>query len=156
LGDGSVGCWGSNDHGQLGDATQLQRIVPVMVQGLPGAATALALGGGHSCALVGSALWCWGENESGEVGAAGAPSGVVTPSKVPDGVTAAAAGQSHTCAVRSDGVWCWGLNNRGQLGDGTLIKHEPEAINFPAKALAAGYAHTCALVDGGYYSCWGA
>jgi len=33
--DGSVWCWGRNNHGQLGDNSTAQRLTPVRVQGLP-------------------------------------------------------------------------------------------------------------------------
>jgi alpha-tubulin suppressor-like RCC1 family protein len=64
--DGSIACWGANDFAQLGDGTYQQRSSPVAVS-VPGA-TALALGGGHTCALVGDSASCWGLDIWGELG----------------------------------------------------------------------------------------
>lgn len=60
LTDGRVYCWGQNDHGQLGDGTTTNRLVPVPVKGLPGPATAISLGQDRSCALVDGRVFCWG------------------------------------------------------------------------------------------------
>jgi alpha-tubulin suppressor-like RCC1 family protein len=81
--DGSAWSWGANDKGQLGDDTNDDRLVPVMVRdGSQGAnqwlekVTAIAAGGQHSLALnTGSAgiksggLVCaWGANGEGQLG----------------------------------------------------------------------------------------
>lgn len=62
--DGSVLCWGSNYHGQLGNGTTFASIdVPVKVSGLTGA-RALALGSRHSCALTQQReVYCWGDHQ---------------------------------------------------------------------------------------------
>src|SRR4029453_16531204 len=61
--------WGYNTFGQLGDATQFQRLVPVDVNGLDGAtAITTSVGGDHTCAIVGGASLCWGNNINGQLG----------------------------------------------------------------------------------------
>ena len=63
-------CWGYNAYGRLGDGTNTNSNTPVAVN-LPAGrtATALALGGYHSCAILddGSAM-CWGNNLYGQLG----------------------------------------------------------------------------------------
>jgi alpha-tubulin suppressor-like RCC1 family protein len=54
---GASWCWGYDGSGQLGNATSNNSRVPVRVVGLEGA-TAVALGGDHSCALAGGAVYC--------------------------------------------------------------------------------------------------
>jgi alpha-tubulin suppressor-like RCC1 family protein len=67
-GDGSVWCWGRNDHGQLGLGDTGDRLLPVKLASV-GDVVALALGTAHSCALrQDGAVWCWGDNTAGQLG----------------------------------------------------------------------------------------
>lgn len=67
-GDGSVWCWGGNQHGQLGDGTRVDRTAPVQVRGVADA-TDLAISWNHACARVAAgAVRCWGHNASGQLG----------------------------------------------------------------------------------------
>ncbi len=65
-----VNCWGENDSGQLGNGdTGIASAIAKDVIGLKSAATAVAAGADHSCALMDTgALMCWGENGSGQLG----------------------------------------------------------------------------------------
>ena len=159
---GNVGvqCWGDNEFGQIGSPDTTLSPVPLQVASLTTGVTAIAAGGGHTCAIVGQGVECWGNNDFGQLGTA-----ATTLSPVPlevaslsTGVTAIAAGASHTCAVVNGGVQCWGDNSHGQLGDGTTVGSAspvPVAgIATGATGVAAGAFHTCALVSGGV-ECWG-
>ena len=161
---GTVSCWGYNEYGQLGDGSLEQRVAPVAVVGLGGAATAIAIGGYQSCALIiGGTVRCWGDNIYGQLG-----DGTTTMRTMPvsvsglgGGVIAIVAGFDHTCALTSAGaVLCWGRNDAGQLGDGTLtprITPVPvSGLSSGVTALAAGFVHTCARTSSGAVFCWGA
>jgi alpha-tubulin suppressor-like RCC1 family protein len=76
---GSVKCWGSDEHGQLGDeGFHVSSALPVGVSGLAVAATSVKVGDEHSCALTTSGgVMCWGDNFLSELGAPGFPSGTV-------------------------------------------------------------------------------
>ncbi|HRE02280.1 MAG TPA: hypothetical protein PLV68_13335, partial [Ilumatobacteraceae bacterium] len=160
-------CWGSNDHGQLGNAgvSAAGINVPVAVEGVADA-VAVSTGNRHSCALtVIGAVWCWGFNAAGQLGN-GDPT--LTDSVVPVRVVvppaqSVAAGGEHTCAVSSAGaVWCWGNNNSGELGDGTLINSARPVVVGADDALsgiaavAVGGETSCAVGTDGRAWCWGA
>ena len=62
--DGSLYAWGDNEYGQLGDGTNTNRNIPVMIgTGF----TAISAGDSHSLALKGNVLYAWGNNNSGEL-----------------------------------------------------------------------------------------
>ena len=62
------GC-GSNNNGQLGDGTTVNRAVPVAVAGLGGPIVALSSGDAHACAIVQDGrVLCWGHNGAGQLG----------------------------------------------------------------------------------------
>jgi len=65
---GAVSCWGTNDYGQLGDSSTVDRAIPTEVAGLKNVVSVTA-GGLHSCAVTqdGSA-YCWGWNGHGQLG----------------------------------------------------------------------------------------
>ncbi len=172
---GKVKCWGANEHGQLGDGTTLDSALPVDVD-LPAAATAVAAGYVHTCAIAGGSAYCWGDNTTGALGDGtttqrSSPVQVSTP--LPAGATEASAGggenagspptyYGHTCALVGGSIWCWGSNESGQLGDGTFtrssvpVQVDPGSLNGPATAVSNGDRHTCAIVLQGGVRCWGA
>lgn len=72
-GGGAVFCWGGNGHGELGDGTHSDRLIPVSVLTLgvgEGAGVdAVATGAGFSCARKGGGtVVCWGYNGQGQLG----------------------------------------------------------------------------------------
>ena len=163
---GGAKCWGLNDHGQLGDGTQMDRHAPVDVSGLAGGVAAIAGGYGHTCALTNAgAVKCWGTNQFGELGDDQA-CGIdvcLTPvdvSGLGSGVAAIAAGGDYTCALTTvGGLKCWGENEVGELGDGTTTdRHTPvdvSGLTGGIVGLAAGEFHACAVTDAGGAKCWG-
>ncbi|MCA1626625.1 MAG: hypothetical protein LC742_01490, partial [Acidobacteria bacterium] len=113
--DGTVWAWGSNDIGQLGDNTRINRATPVQVMNLSGIA-AIAAGASHSLALrqtqtnpSDGTAFAWGSNEFGQLGnpsiPTGVSNGVVNGSNVPvivmglTGVTSIGAGGDHSLAT---------------------------------------------------------
>ncbi len=159
---GAVRCWGKGADGQLGFGTPyLNKTTPVPVY-TPSPATALALGAGHTCALLqDETVNCWGDNSYGQVG-------VGTKILAEDSATAVAgisnaiaiaAGDYFSCAVLADNTArCWGYNGKGQLGDGTNdMQFSPTTVlglNH-VTSIAAGTSHTCALITDGTVRCWG-
>ncbi len=158
--EGSVGCWGNNEFGQLGNGGAENSATLVPVSGLA-QSTALAAGVRHSCALrEDGSVVCWGDGTAGQLG-----DGLGVSSSVPVGVqgltdaTGIVAGTMHSCALRETGtVSCWGSNVLGQLGDGSTtssLTPVPVSGLADATALAAGGFHTCAIRRDGSVTCWG-
>jgi alpha-tubulin suppressor-like RCC1 family protein len=172
---GAVHCWGANAAGQLGTGDTSPRLVPTPVQGLPGTATDVSLGGAHTCALLADGrVFCWGENLLGQLGngESGNPELLPVEARLPAGAAAVEvrAGGFSTCALLEHGdAYCWGADDVGRLGDGAppepnesnpdLFATEPVRVAAPAgvrfTTLSAGDAHTCAVADDGAAYCWG-
>jgi alpha-tubulin suppressor-like RCC1 family protein len=120
--DETLSCWGKNDHGQIGDATRLDRNVPTLVSGLTGVKH-VAAGSAHTCVHRGDdTIRCWGSDSHRQLGLGGAAGDKDVPTLVPGLYEAVgiAASADFTCARMTDGwLRCWGANDMGQLGDGT-------------------------------------
>ena len=161
--DGLVECWGSNDHGQLGQGHANEVDGTVSVQDFSGA-TVIASGDQHVCGLVGSTgeVFCWGLNDGGQLGTGdlGDWPSARQVSDVPP-ATMLAAGDFHTCAVAGSerDLWCWGMNSSGQLGfapndDGRSTPRQVEGLSGVV-AVDGGFQHTCAVVADGTVQCFG-
>lgn len=157
--DGTVACWGSNVHGELGDGTTTSRMAPVVVQGIANA-TQVALGDGQSCArLTDGTVRCWGNNALGQLGD-GTTNDRHEPVSVVDvtNATSVAVGAGHTCIVESGRARCFGANDDGQLGDGTTEgRILPTTVSglTDVVQLALGDHHSCARLEDGSARCWG-
>lgn len=72
--DGSIACWGTNDHGRLGNDRFTDDYSEVPVALAIGGSTFIGFedmvtGSDHACALSGGdTVLCWGENEFGQLG----------------------------------------------------------------------------------------
>ncbi len=111
---GRVRCWGlANDQlGYSPDVLYDQRIEDAReVPGIQGA-TALALGFGHTCAVVGTGeVWCWGSNSQGQLGQPLSLTNTRIPQKVPRlrDATSLTSSTVNLCATRqSHALTCWG------------------------------------------------
>jgi alpha-tubulin suppressor-like RCC1 family protein len=99
---GTVMAWGEDELGELGDGSIARsEETPVAVSGLSGVA-AIAAGGQHSMALLGSgAVMTWGEDKFGELGdgLAGEPSDVPVTVGALHEAKSIAAGGTHDLAL---------------------------------------------------------
>jgi alpha-tubulin suppressor-like RCC1 family protein len=125
-------CWGTNDRGQLGDGTVIDRTKPVAVSG-GRRFLQVSAGDDHTCGVTTQKHGvCWGSNDFGKLGHGASKSFWVRPVPVVGGLSFANidAGFWHTCAVTTDhAAYCWG---RGQLGDGTTTSRpSPVAVAGP-------------------------
>ena len=123
---GGVSCWGFNSLGQLAQPTAGQFTWTPALAALPAspAATQIAAGQFHTCALLGDGtVWCWGENAHGQLGRSLDGGSLQDSHPAPvqglSGVAQIATGNFHSCAVLEDGLLlCWGQNDHGQTGRG--------------------------------------
>lgn len=155
-------CWGSNSKGQmgLGGLTPSTVLAPIDVPDLSTGVTAVAVGHGHSCAVVNGGVKCWGHGELGQLGitpAVNSYSPVVVPG-LESGVTGVSSGFYHNCASTSSGVKCWGYNNTGSLGNGLSSEITPlvatQGLSGRVSSLDMGMYHSCAI-DDDVAKCWG-
>jgi len=157
LTDGKMMCWGANFSGELGDGTLLDRMEPALVDGLLDEVTAIAAGGGHTCAALAEGVVCWGADNNNQRSSYSDKGDVIGLQGCMQDIASL---YDHTCAVSSEGaVYCWGLNDHGQLGDSTTTpKHkavEVIGLDFGMVRVATGFAHSCALSSDGRVQCWG-
>ena len=128
--NGTAWCWGDNGHGELGNNSTTQSLVPVAVQstGLNGLIwTNIYANSGYSCGIRDNgAGYCWGYNANGRLGTGEDTTAQYTvPIRVStDGVSGSkwtgfvdGAPQGTNCGIRNDGtMWCWGYTRYGTVG----------------------------------------
>ncbi|HEX4459803.1 MAG TPA: hypothetical protein VIA18_17615 [Polyangia bacterium] len=174
--NGTIWCWGTNDHGQLGDGTTTTRPAAVQVVDNNGVAfsdfVAVTAGANHTCGLTNNGVArCWGDGTDGELGVGTNLAVNSVPASVGiQPIGSIAAGGRHTCASIGSGgmsgaflVWCWGANDAGQIASPS----NPSGKNMPVAAvdkagvqllgttLTGGLSHTCMLKMDGTTWCWG-
>jgi alpha-tubulin suppressor-like RCC1 family protein len=170
-----VYCWGQNNKGQLGPATEGgTSLSPLPVFG--GQAPPIdEIHASESATCVRTSMGdilCWGSGENGVNGSAtqqpsSTPLPIATGGTNPVPASQFAMGGQHGCLIggQPDGtqaVFCWGSNSRGQLGVGqsstalsfSAIALPTSAILLGAGGILAGKDHSC-YFDGSAMRCWG-
>ena len=171
---GDVDCLGATVHGAsqvaCGDAHACAisngRVVcwspgkPPAAVPETGGATAIAAGGGTTCAIFGDrTAKCWGRGDRGQLGG-GSFADSDVPVQVPElEVKSIGVGEAHTCVALWNGqVACFGEDDHGQLGDGhTEASAKPVDVSglIGVTDVACGAHHTCAREADSTLWCWG-
>ena len=162
--DGSVWCWGSGSHGQLGNGFRADSAIPVKVIGVP-LLKSIVAGGTATCAIsVDDHLWCWGDfyslNGGFLTGVMTDQLGVPVNIRSLSNVRSIALGYENACALLYQGqVYCWGGSGDGQIGDGKQSDYPktPQLVRSLAnvESIAVGYGGVCAARIDGQVFCWG-
>jgi alpha-tubulin suppressor-like RCC1 family protein len=168
--DGTVWCWGDNEHGQLGSETLEYSDVPVQVAGLD---DVVRLGSGANslatCAVrADGTVWCWGDNYLGNLGDGTNGNVRYAPVQVQglSGAARVATALTHTCATTAEGgVFCWGVIRDGEMVEyaGQLGHYADDGSDTPVPVhqmqqvvdVAAGGRRSCAVKADGTLWCWG-
>ena len=163
---GKAYCWGSGEHGEVGNGRVSNEAQPAEVGGAHVFST-ISTGGSHACGLAaGGVAWCWGNDLDGQLGDDRLINSTtpipVSGGDVPAVFASISAGFRHTCAVNSVGVaFCWGNNDFGQLGIGSGFlgdfRDSPVAVQTSLRfqSISAGGDHTCGITTAGSAVCWG-
>ncbi len=157
--DGTLWAWGSNNYGELGDGTNINKFVPTQI-GSNSDWAKVACGGWHTVAIKNDgSLWTWGRNEYGQLG-----DSTTTNSNIPKQIGTAkdwavvACGSSHTLCIKTDGtLWAFGRGEWGQLGNGGGHRKFPVKIGSDNNwaDIDAGTIHTIAIKSNGTIWGWG-
>ena len=179
---GALYCWGSGEHGRLGDAALSVggSNVPARIGG-DDDWTDVSAGGAHTCGIRGGTLYCWGMDDLGQAGDPANGDDLLSPHQVAgEGYVSVDVGLFFTCALTgAHEIYCFGGDDYGQSGaarppqpganndvldcrgdpgpssdDCVLVPH----LVGPDRswtALAVGDYHACALDDQGEAACWG-
>ena len=138
--DGTLKCWGSNAHGELGQGDRVWRgyqssgmgsaLLPIDL-GIGRSAMKVAVGVERICALLDDrSVKCWGHNAYGSLGYGDSADrggsddmGDLLPTIDFGGepVLDLASGWYDNCVRLPAGLKCWGENKFGQLGQGATI-----------------------------------
>jgi len=169
--DGTVTCWGSNEHGESGQATSLDCdpddpdeglcIQPTAVANTAGT-KAIALGHRFSCLIdADDRVACWGRNNGRQLAVDEATEMTAVPTMIAQlgRSTAIAASGRSACAIETSGsVKCWGTGVEGQLGTGMFTSDpSPPAGTLieNARSLSLSNFGGCAVLRDGNVTCWG-
>ena len=130
--NGTLWAWGSNEFGQLGNETTINKPNPVQI-GKDTNWQKISNYFNHTLATkTDNSLWVWGDNDYGQLG-----DGTFIDKIIPLQIGAEtnwisiSSGEYFSIGIKSDGtIFSWGRNSSGELGDGTTIdKNIPTQVS---------------------------
>lgn len=161
-GQGRLYCWGRNDHGQIGDGSNIDRTTPVQTAGAL-RFYSVSVGSRHTCGVTtAGAMYCWGANQDRQLGIPLLAAGdFLTPQFVSAGAWyGVSAGDHSTCGIiyGPGEAWCWGLDIAGSHPAPYQIT-KPTGVGY-FYSVSVGFNHACATFSnsaGTSYgvACWG-
>jgi alpha-tubulin suppressor-like RCC1 family protein len=154
--DNTLHCWGRNFSGECGPNAVSTTAQPAQV---PGAWSAISVGGEHSCGITTSnGAQCWGANQFGQLGD-GTNNPRLAPASVTNltsGVTSVSLGLLHSFAIAGTTASGWGYNEKGWLGNQTTNSSAiPQPLVGSYASVSSGDTHTCGIRTDGSLWCMG-
>jgi alpha-tubulin suppressor-like RCC1 family protein len=149
--DGSLKCWGNNDHGQLGQGhntwigsnpAQMGDALPAIDLGAGRQVLKVGVGVERVCALLDNqTVKCWGYGGYGALGYGDSADRGAAPGQMGDALLALdfgaseavlglATSQYDSCVLLSSGTKCWGWNQMGQLGLGDTLDRGAQLVQL--------------------------
>jgi alpha-tubulin suppressor-like RCC1 family protein len=140
--DGSVLAWGNNSNGQLGDNTNLNRLLPISVHDAQNLNYLNATNSTSSTGCATCSPLSWSTLE------------------IPSLAAGVAVGANQSYVIFGDGsLWSWGDNSYGQLGDGTIssrkVAVKVAGLSNIVAVAGSHYQHALALTVNGKVWSWG-
>ena len=124
--EGSIFCWGSNSHGEVGNGeVEYAQWDPVEIGPFSPQSLSVECNGDQTCINPeDGSVKCWGGNKYGQIGNGEWGHDVISATPVDviglesDFVVSLCGGTMHTCAIMDDGsMKCWGRGSSGRLGN---------------------------------------
>ena len=160
--DNTIGCWGDNTQGQLGDGTNTARLSGIYPS-LPAtdkAVSYLSCSDAMTCAITTSGKgYCWGNSIGGAAYRGFLLS--TSPTLLSNGATSVSSGDGdHMCFINpNQSMSCYGSNGSGQLGNSSITNSTTlvGVSNISGASMnVGGDSHTCAVTnDYSSVYCWG-
>lgn len=160
MSDGTLWAWGSNQFGQLGDGTMIDRPKPVQI-GKDKDWYKVAAGTNHSLAIKkDGTIWSWGCNVCGQLGD-GTTKDRAKPFKINNdrNFTQIAAGSNYSMAIKNTGtLWECGDINEVRLNEKYLSKAKLRRFGSETDwdCISSSSNHVLALKRDGSLWAWGA
>ena len=143
--NGKIWSWGTNNKGQLGDGTFINKCTPIAIGGVNKTFCLISGGNLYSIAIdLRGKVWAWGDVTYGKTGTYSLS---LTPILISLSPTIfISVGIQHSLGLKSDGkIWGWGYNGSGQLGNNITPAATPRFIVGGAKTF-------CKITGGQHHS----
>jgi alpha-tubulin suppressor-like RCC1 family protein len=118
--NGIVSCWGKNQEGELGNASNISLAEPVSPVAMDKDVRLMAAGGQETCTVKNDdQVYCWGRNNYSQIGDHTRVDRLIPVAvTLPEKISQLTVGGSFACALGKSGeTYCWGADDLRQAGD---------------------------------------
>ncbi|WP_246845829.1 Calx-beta domain-containing protein [Bdellovibrio sp. ZAP7] len=153
---GATQCWGKNIKGQIGDRTNISRVVPTEALSRNQATVVADRHATCSLSTYGE-VRCWGSDLYGAIGMSTGANFNSPKVLFAKDVTKISLDESNGCAVKTNGsLWCWGLNSYKQIYPGGSSQAVPVQVKSSGvRDVVTQSGTTCYISTSDELFCWG-